>query len=733
MARPLPGLAEAPRRESISGRASVLWLVGIALVLLFTFTHNRQCLSAGLDGTWYRVMFGYEAVDRVPFTETGVDAVAGSFDAYYPLQREYMLPSAIALLLGEPQLDRGMTYFVYSLILVAAIYALGRAVGVERGVALTGAVIMAVLAPPGLANRPSQLYHLFQLNPHWFQTTGFAVLIVACFWALDGRGRWRTLALAAAPTLLFGLAILGVAPQVIFMVPPVAVYGAASLLAAERWRDDRWRLLAGVVMVGVPLLLGAGGFYLGLIQYTAYRFFPGEIEHPLAGAAGLSSLFGYWPLGRWMILLGLGGAAWTVALGEGKKRLLALAHLVATAAFLLIGGWFAFLARDYRGSFPVYFETGLWPYAALFAAVLLGVAARAALGIGNLLAGGRLDRLSRHGTALLLAGLLLAVTGFNAWVARRAPTDCSGWSTPPVRPTAITDYLEREIALTPGKPFRGMVATLDGIPPGQPADWVALAGTDHKLWEETGNDHRVAGLWKFNIPTLFQYQTFITPPYYVVVTDFLARPSDHQLRSSLVISQIDAPMMRLWGVRYLITDRPADIGTEVMQLATRSAGVLRITELDHVNLGDYSPTEVRRAEDFHAGLSIMHEPGFDGARQVVTDAALDGAGLVPATDARLIYEPDGFHLTAHSSGRSLLVLPAQYSHCWSIDAAAPATLFRADLMQLGVGFTGDLDARLVFRYGPILAGSCRLEDLGDMARLRVREARSAAWRGAAQP
>jgi hypothetical protein len=44
-------------------------------------------------------------------------------------------------------------------------------------------------------------------------------------------------------------------------------------------------------------------------------------------------------------------------------------------------------------------------------------------------------------------------------------------------------------------------------------------------------------------------------------------------------------------------------------------------------------------------------------------------------------------------------------------------------MQLGVSFKGELDASLIFRYGPILAAHCRLEDLRDMERFDLHDAR----------
>ena len=121
----------------------------------------------------------------------------------------------------------------------------------------------------------------------------------------------------------------------------------------------------------------------------------------------------------------------------------------------------------------------------------------------------------------------------------------------------------------------------------------------------------------------------------------------------------------------------------------------------------------------------MHRADFDGSRTVVTmDGALDRP-LLPARQVELVYTKQGFHLTAISDGHSVLVLPAQYSHCWSVEGSGNPALFRADAMQLGVSFSGKLDARLVFRLGPILAGQCRVDDLHDMERLRIDRARSA--------
>jgi hypothetical protein len=80
-------------------------------------------------------------------------------------------------------------------------------------------------------------------------------------------------------------------------------------------------------------------------------------------------------------------------------------------------------------------------------------------------------------------------------------------------------------------------------------------------------------------------------------------------------------------------------------------------ELPHPNLGDYSPVEALHADDFAGALRLMHRADFDGRRIVVTQERL-APTLVPARDAELVYNKEGLHLTAESTGRSMLVLPA---------------------------------------------------------------------------
>ena len=96
---------------------------------------------------------------------------------------------------------------------------------------------------------------------------------------------------------------------------------------------------------------------------------------------------------------------------------------------------------------------------------------------------------------------------------------------------------------------------------------------------------------------------------------------------------------------------------------------------------------------------------------------------MPAQVVSMIVERGGLSLRASSVGESLLVLPVQYSHCWQLRDAPNATLFRANLMQLGIRFKGELKAQLRQVFGPVWHSHCRILDARDMERLRISEAR----------
>jgi hypothetical protein len=443
------------------------------------------------------------------------------------------------------------------------------------------------------------------------------------------------------------------------------------------------------------------------------------------GSLAFASIYyGSGSLGRAVVTLGLIGALYAAVTGSYKLRAFAWTHIVLTIAFQLVALLVVNFAVGYHGPSPLYFELMVWPIMIIFAGFIVVMALQTVAEILMLVfrrIGWRIGVTVQRGLFAAVP-LFLIISNLPFFVGRQT-SSCESAGFFPVRATAITDRLEQEIAIRAGSPFRGLVATFRGAQGKDSVDWFALHGSDGQLWQSIGNDLRLVGLWWFNIPTLFQYSPLISPPYYLLLTEFLARPADRQVRSVVVLTQPNERMLKLWGVRFIIADFNPGFGFTRVEMPVLRQLPVQLVELPNANLGDYSPTEIQPVNSFKEGLRAMRDPSFDGRRTLVTEHPLVGP-FVPAEGATLHYQKSGFSVRATSTGRSVLVLPIQYSRCWSITGEGEPVLFRANMMQLGISFTGQLAGNLVFRLGPVFASTCRIEDIRDVERLDIRNARS---------
>jgi len=710
--------------EPLSRLALVLLFSVVLLAFWVSFSANVTCLLHGFDGTDWTMTLDVQASNRTLFSQSGVDPLQGSFDAYFPVSREYLLPNVLTWALGTGSPSGPFMYWVYTLLMFVAAYALARAVGVGQMPALFGGLLLPILTMPVLAGRNSFLYPIFGMNPIISQNLSLSMFLVAALWALPVTRGARQAALIPVPMLCLVLCILAAVPYVALMIPAVVCYGGAALLSVRRWRDNLPRLLAGALMLIAPAALGMLQYVYGLTKYTAYNFFTADFEQTRSALYFASILYQRSMISSLIIVGGLIGAIGVAWLGSGRVRLAAIAHVVATVLFQLIVVAIVVFATAYQGPSPVYFEIFFWPYSVIFTGVALLGIVRALLSHAQRRLGLTGVRIAAAaGRTAYLAVVILLIS--HNLAAGKSPkhNECDAGFVP-IKPTPITERLRTALELGVGKSFRGLVATVDGVGDRASTSWLELAGYDYALWKKLGNDQRVIGLRYYGIPTLLHYTSYITPPYYLLLTEFLTRPDDRPMRSIIVPTRLEPRMLRLWGVRFVITDLDTDIGPVVTELVT-DTHPLRLIELPDANLGGYSPTQIRQVGSYADGLRALHDQDFDGRRTLIVDTDLR-TDLVPATDSRLVYETYGFHLTAQSQGRSVLVLPVQYSHCWSISGTGAPTLFRANMMQLGVSFGGAIDARLVFRYGPLNAGTCRIEDLRDVERLDIRAARTRA-------
>jgi hypothetical protein len=711
-------MATLKYRPDVDIRLALHFIVFLGLAFL-VFSNNPSCLFFTLDGSYSVATQDLQAISRMPVTQLGADPVQGSFDAYQPVVREYLLPALLAMPFMDGNPGNAMTYTIYAGLMILSVYLLGHALRVDRAPALLAGLLYPLLTLPMFIGSLPVFWPMYAVAPHVTQVTSLTLLTLACVWALEEKAFFGSALLALAALFCTIWMVLSSSREIVLAIPVLLFFGVASLLAAPSRRQNIPRALTGVAILAALAALGILGYIYGRYKYTATAFFSDEFLSTRSSSLFASIIYHEASVG-WIIAVGgIAGAVYSAVTGPRRLRVFALAYLAYTVFFHALAFAITHWAPGYAGPSPIYFEFLLWPLNMLFTAVACFAE------IDYVLAHNRLmPRFSTRYRSFLIHSLLglisLSLLAGNALAGVNGRFNCVKQFSP--KPTPITEHLQQAIAFHPDSPFRGLVATFTGYQQKSSVNWVDFVHHDYEIWEKTGNDHRTVGLWQYNIPTLLQFSSFTTPQYYLMLSRLLSRPEDRQMRSMIVLTRPNEKVLKLWGVRFVIADFDPGFGTSRVTLPVSGHQALRLVELDDFNRGQYSPTKVINAKEFRSALKVMRDPLFDGSQQVVTDADLP-EGLRAASGVELRVEKDGLSIRASSPGQSILVLPAQFSHCWSLHGNGDAILFRANIMQLGISFKQNLDVALQFHYGPILAEQCRLKDLRDMEHFNLRGAR----------
>jgi hypothetical protein len=431
----------------------------------------------------------------------------------------------------------------------------------------------------------------------------------------------------------------------------------------------------------------------------------------------------------WVQIAALLAGAVMIVFDSGRRR--ALAITVVTMIFLLHFYYLMTIDNVLGPAHIVGYTYLYWTlYPLLFAVAVAGIATIVRRGLPDGASVVRwIPAVANTGISIVLLMIFIEV------IAVRQPR-VAGEGVLGFRPIAhigvrkgpIHRYLEEHAALAPGKEFRGYVGLYLGaddgfvrklvpIPNGAMAHETYVVARQ-LLANEFGNMLHLTDLWNSNIPTFEDYGQWTTKQMFMFDGDLLAGDEDFVDRRAHTthIYKFDPKILALLGVRFVVSDGTvtSPLVTEVLR-ETSTAGTLRLYELENVNLGNFSPTEAVTADSYDDAVSRLRN--LQGRDTVILLGPLSlPPSLVPATQARLIVEKGGYHVSAQSRESSLLVLPVQFSHCWQLvpRAGGKAIAFRANIIQTGIFFQGGLDADLRFGFG-LTNSSCRRQDAGDMA------------------
>jgi hypothetical protein len=640
--------------------------------------------------------------------------------------------------------------------LMGGTYLLGRAVGARRLTAALCAQVAAVAALPPLNVIFLEGSRSFVVNPSLTIPVALSLLTLGVFWRARPSDATSG-ALAAALLAVLGAATLWSDPLVagLFMVVLAPFFAAAALEhlpgAVAAWRRDgtlraavrgpfALKVAAAAAAAGALAAAGPLGFLSAVARYTARVQFPAEVHGEVPGPAFALFPFGNRSQLAFALFLAVGLLA-AVVLARGRRRLLAavaLAHLglVAAAGAAYLHAWI-----PWRYPLPLYLELPSLPVY-----VVGAVCGFTALGAGASRAlppRGRALRATwrrRRGVRVALVpavaalGVLVAigsVPGIWRLLIAEPVTELPTIGSRPYDQEGLLALVQREVGLRPGGAFCGRLVSVVGVA----RDGVAqVVQSERKepfnkwYWYDLALQLRFhapadfsAMPWTLGIPTLAEYSHLVSPPYYYLFSRLLNRRGDYQSRNLLwpTVANVDA--LAALGVRYLISDtgigHPRLVGVGVSPLPAPAARVrLYLYEVIGPNLGAYSPTAVSVVPDGPGVVRRLRAPDFDWRREVLLAEPV-AAPLVPLERLELRFLPGAVRVEAASPGRSLALLPLEFSRCWEADDPA-VRLVRANLAMTGLLFEGAVSTTLRFRFGLFEPG-CRLRDLAELRGLRL--------------
>ena len=709
-------------------------LAGFLAFSTFGFLRSLNELFILLDGTYMLTIAAHQFAWLPPAAGYFTSPFQGLGDVWFPIN-SWLIPGFLLphLVLGPgSEMEAGFrvgVYVIISLESFIATFLLARALGVARLPSILSAWLTPFLIMPIFG--PSLIYVISQLVPQAVTAISETCLIVAAIASL-GRATDRPRNLCLRDALLV-LAILALAGHLtlslsasVILCLPVVVLGAAGCIAGAEQRRELAIKLAGLATVAAVLIAaGFAAFLLGIFTYSAPYFWASQFENDRMSWYFLSICFHKATLGRMLFLGGLFGLLLSLIGGGRRDRRFAGSVLVLMAV-LGIAGVATIYVDFWRGPSPLYFEFFLWPLYAIFAvrgagAVLGWVARR--LNVGD----STLARFSETPQALALCLPFILALGMVSIALAGAPQLRTMFPLPP-KETRIVSFLKDHIALSPGRTFRGRVATMEMLNVEGEVGWLKMH-VDYQAprTTEAGNDHHLVGLWHFDIPTLLEYSSNMSPAFFRAVTRFVARQDDHQMRSTLVLRHPSARLLGFLGVRFLIADaaqgKPFRL---VMTDHPRPGETLYLYEVPEVNLGGVSPGDIRTAGSFDRALDHIVDLRFDFRRHAILINAPAAAarlkGLRPAEASGLrIVERGGIVVKATSAGTSLLVIPFEFSHCLTVrsldDAIQPPGLIRVNALLTGVLFDHTVNAEIRYFTGPFHGATCRLRDADEFKHL----------------
>lgn len=672
------------------------------------FVINSQALFRGLDGAYILTLVdrNFHYGNFVPGLPPNYLQGLGSRFLFNPdfipgfLLTFSWLPTTVAV-------PASYSLFAFSVFLT--VYAIAREITCDFKTAILAGWAVCLASFPIFGT--ALWFPLFALVPHlsWQISLGVALLI--CFQRV-GYGSFRTdLFFAVIFVLALSLLIAGQAMLVALIGPPAAAISVFLLIQDLRVRVFAAKAALVLIVFGLFWSVGLFDYYQGLMRASATSIFHDEFRGKLTHWPTISALFQSGPsgnIGRIVCIVALIAAGF-----EMRRRTEAGKYaraLLCGVAMIVAGGLVVRHGLTYQGPSLVYFEVLFWPlYGVFFARGIV-----AGLGLGR-----RLIRPTGFDPVVIVpfivGGAALAI--FYSVFSAKSPERFFRYPPPP---NPYVDILADRLGTNGklAKSFSGRLATITATQIDRPVDWFDIHNHDsHVILKNFGLEPRFYVPWYFQVPTLAEYSQMTDPSYYALLTRTMARGDDQQVRNTVFIRELHPKLLRMLGVRFVLTD--GEVSGQPLLMQKNQDLALSLFELEDPNLGGFSPTQVVLERDAQAIINTLRAQDFDPRASVVMSDPLtvDRKELLPVTTSTLALSSNGYEVSAHSAGTSILLLPVVFSRCLNLTLSegGPVQLARANLIQTALRFSGTFRGELRLLSNPLAMNGCQLQDARELA------------------
>ncbi len=709
-------------KNNINLKFFLLNFIIFSLFSFISFSINADSLFSQQDGNHWKLLANLQysfSSFEIGFSSQILQSLNNiKFPVNFYLIPEFFIPALSNNLKIQPI----YSYTLLSLSMFSVNYYTAITFGFRISVAVISSWLLLLTIAPFI--REGLVYPMFAIGPPFAWNLTMTLLLTTFFWKIGKNANIFIFELIIYIFLFFWVS-LAVSGMVGIIYPIIFLFGLVSLIKSSNNKQELInKLIIFLIIIFLFFFFNFFDFFKGLFTHTASYNYGSELTLPfppksLDQASILYHGVSFSYVGPIIFCLGMAGGFLNFFSKKKSKNLLGKLVFFLGITFA-IGGAILIIKTSYMYISPVYYDYVMIPFYCILATDFVIFIFRKfykkkslykIIFLAKFLSNKKLIRI-----VLFFILILFFLILFSIVISFKHTMN---YISPPIK-TPIVEKLEKEIGLFNNNNYRGRVFTAYKVKDVLSQDWMKISSAGDVFWRHFGNDHHFAGLWWYNIPTLFEYNWLVSPFFFQITRDFLARPEDIQMRNFSTLRKINLRILKLFGVNYIITDDEILFLNEaiIKQKIDGTYKTLYLYYLNDVNIGNYSPTRFIGNGDYISTFRLINSK-LD-LSEYATLEKVPKEKLVKASKVNLNVKKDTITVNAFSTKKSLIILPFEFSNCLKFNNKNKNNeikLLRVNSLLTGIIFEKELEGDLKYFTGPFENFNCRNLDKKDFNRL----------------